>query len=83
MKSMVKLGAMAVAGAALLLGGAGAAVADPGPGASATGAAVGSPGVLSGNLFQVPIDVPVNVCGNSVSVFGLLNPAFGNVCVNK
>ncbi|WP_422614227.1 chaplin [Brasilonema bromeliae] len=44
--------------------------------------AVGSPGVLSGNVLQVPVHVPVNVCGNTVSVIGLLNPAFGNTCVN-
>lgn len=59
-------------------GAAGSAMAD----ASAEGAAVGSPGVLSGNLGQVPVHVPVNICGNSVNVIGLLNPAFGNVCVN-
>ncbi|NEE48174.1 chaplin, partial [Streptomyces sp. SID8455] len=26
--------------------------------------------------------VPVNVCGNTINVVGLLNPAFGNTCVN-
>ena len=51
--------------------------------ADANGAAVGSPGLLSGNNVQVPLDVPVNVCGNSIDVIGILNPAFGNVCVNK
>ncbi|MFJ7998577.1 chaplin [Streptomyces sp. NPDC096310] len=50
--------------------------------ADASGAAVGSPGLLSGNNVQVPLDVPVNACGNSVDVIGLLNPAFGNVCAN-
>ncbi|MFJ2558790.1 MULTISPECIES: chaplin [unclassified Streptomyces] len=50
--------------------------------ADASGAAVGSPGLLSGNNVQVPLDVPVNVCGNSVDVVGLLNPAFGNTCAN-
>ncbi len=60
-------------------GAAGSAVAD----SSAEGAAVGSPGVLSGNLAQVPVHIPVNVCGNTVNVIGLLNPAFGNVCVNN
>ncbi|MFB6827277.1 chaplin [Streptomyces virginiae] len=59
-------------------GAAGSAAAD----SSAEGAAVGSPGVLSGNLAQVPVHIPVNVCGNTVNVVGLLNPAFGNVCVN-
>ncbi|MEV6731264.1 MULTISPECIES: chaplin [unclassified Streptomyces] len=67
----------AVAGSALAAG-AGLAVADAG----AHGAAVGSPGVLSGNLLQVPVHVPVNVCGNTVNVIALLNPAFGNTCIN-
>ncbi|MGW7267720.1 chaplin [Streptomyces sp. NPDC054842] len=61
-----------------VLGTAGAAAAD----SDATGAAVNSPGVLSGNVIQVPVHIPVNVCGNSVNVVGLLNPAFGNKCVN-
>ncbi|MCQ4041668.1 chaplin [Streptantibioticus rubrisoli] len=51
-------------------------------GAQATAVAKGSPGVASGNVAQVPVDVPVNVCGNSVDVVGLLNPAFGNSCEN-
>ncbi|MFJ4841796.1 chaplin [Streptomyces sp. NPDC088746] len=53
-----------------------------GSGASADAQAVGSPGVLSGNVAQAPVHVPVNACGNSVNVVGLLNPAFGNTCVN-
>ncbi|WSZ45026.1 chaplin [Streptomyces sp. NBC_00190] len=48
----------------------------------AAGNAVGSPGVLSGNNVQVPINIPINICGNTVNVAALLNPAFGNVCVN-
>ncbi|MEV0411322.1 chaplin [Streptomyces sp. NPDC050448] len=68
----------AVAGSALAAG-AGLAVADAG----AHGAAVGSPGVFSGNLLQVPVHVPVNVCGNTVNAVGLLNPAFGNTCINQ
>ncbi|MEN8653009.1 chaplin ChpH [Streptomyces sp. 21So2-11] len=74
-----KIVAAAVATGGLVLAGAGMAVADAG----AQGAAVGSPGVLSGNVIQAPIHVPVNVCGNTVSVIGLLNPAFGNTCINK
>lgn len=50
--------------------------------ASAEGAAVGSPGVGSGNAVQAPVHIPVNVCGNTVNVIALLNPAFGNKCVN-
>ncbi|MFJ9041270.1 chaplin [Streptomyces sp. NPDC102406] len=74
-----KIVAAAVATGGLVLAGAGISAADAG----AQGAAVNSPGVLSGNVVQVPIHVPVNVCGNTVSVIGLLNPAFGNACVNK
>ncbi|AXQ58020.1 MULTISPECIES: chaplin ChpH [Streptomyces] len=73
-----KVVAAAAATGGLVLAGAGMAVADAG----AQGAAVGSPGVLSGNVVQVPVHIPVNVCGNTVSVIGLLNPAFGNTCVN-
>lgn len=62
-----------------MLAGAGVAAADSG----AQGAAVQSPGVLSGNVVQAPIHIPVNACGNTVNVIGLLNPAFGNTCVNK
>jgi hypothetical protein len=74
-----KKAALVLASAGLAAAGAaGSAVAD----SSAEGAAVGSPGVLSGNLVQVPIHIPVNVCGNTVNVIAALNPAFGNVCVN-
>ncbi|MFE2495201.1 chaplin ChpH [Streptomyces scopuliridis] len=73
-----KVVAAAAVTGGLVLAGAGMAVADAG----AQGAAIGSPGVLSGNVVQIPVHVPVNVCGNTISVIGLLNPAFGNVCVN-
>ncbi|MFE9663589.1 MULTISPECIES: chaplin ChpH [unclassified Streptomyces] len=73
-----KVVAVAAAAGGLMLAGAGLASADAG----AQGAAVGSPGVLSGNVVQVPVHVPVNVCGNTVNVIGLLNPAFGNTCIN-
>lgn len=74
-----KVVATAAATGGLVLAGAGVAVADAG----AQGAAVHSPGVLSGNVVQVPVHVPVNVCGNTVSVIGLLNPTFGNTCINN
>ncbi|MBR8640856.1 chaplin [Streptomyces tuirus] len=74
-----KVVAAAAATGGLVLAGAGLAVADSG----AQGAAVHSPGVLSGNVVQVPVHIPVNACGNTVSVIGLLNPAFGNTCINK
>ncbi|WP_019057856.1 chaplin [Streptomyces prunicolor] len=49
----------------------------------ADGSAAGSPGVVSGNTIQLPVHVPVNVCGNTVNVVGLLNPAAGNTCANE
>ncbi|MFF5786642.1 chaplin [Streptomyces sp. NPDC012693] len=72
------LATLLVTGGALALS-AGAAHADSG----AQGAAVGSPGVGSGNTVQLPVHAPVNVCGNTVNVVGLLNPAFGNGCANR
>ncbi|MFI8007471.1 chaplin [Streptomyces sp. NPDC086010] len=53
-----------------------------GSGASADGQAVGSPGVASGNLAQIPVEIPLNACGNTIDVVGALNPAFGNSCAN-
>ncbi|WP_435225828.1 chaplin [Streptomyces sp. Tue6028] len=64
--------------AAAVAGAAGIAAADSG----ANGAAVQSPGVLSGNVVEVPVHVPVNACGNTVDVIGLLNPSFGGRCAN-
>ncbi|MFF0436608.1 chaplin [Streptomyces sp. NPDC004327] len=72
------LATLLVTGGALALS-AGAAHAD----SAAQGAAVGSPGVGSGNAVQLPVHVPVNVCGNTVNVVGLLNPAAGNSCANR
>ncbi|MFF2254117.1 chaplin [Streptomyces sp. NPDC058142] len=74
-----KVVAAAAATGGLVLAGAGIAAADAG----AQGATVKSSGVVSGNVIQVPVHVPVNACGNTVSVIGLLNPTFGNACVNK
>lgn len=67
-----------IAGVIMALGSAAPAMAD----AEAEGAAIGSPGFLSGNVVQVPINVPINVCGNSINVIALLNPTGGNVCYN-
>ncbi|MFD3875193.1 chaplin [Streptomyces sp. NPDC058623] len=78
MSRFAKAVAVTVAAGAVLAGGAGMAAAD----ATAEGAAIGSPGVLSGNVVQVPIHIPINICGNTVNVVGALNPAFGNVCIN-
>ncbi|MEU9158309.1 chaplin [Streptomyces sp. NPDC048417] len=74
----MKKTAAVAAGAILALGAAVPAFADSDAGA----AAVSSPGALSGNVIQVPVHVPVNVCGNTIDVIALLNPAFGNACAN-
>ncbi|MEU0004813.1 chaplin [Streptomyces sp. NPDC006314] len=74
-----KVVAAAAVTGGLVLAGAGLAVADSG----AQGAAVQSPGVVSGNVIQVPVHVPVNACGNTVTVIGLLNPTFDNSCANQ
>jgi hypothetical protein len=46
--------------------------------AQLSGFLVGSPGVLSGNVVQVPVKIPVNVCGNT-----LIGPGIGNSCNSK
>ncbi|WP_433455858.1 chaplin [Streptomyces sp. CA-142005] len=74
----MKRSAAVVAGAIMALGVAAPAFADAG----ANGSAANSPGVLSGNVIQIPVHVPVNVCGDSVNVLALLNPAFGTACTN-
>ncbi|MFD6279512.1 chaplin family protein [Streptomyces sp. NPDC060209] len=82
MKNLKKAAAVTMIAGGLIAAGAGAASATGHGGAGAHGAAVGSPGVVSGNLVQVPVNVPVNVVGNTVNVVGLLNPAFGNFGLN-
>ncbi|MEU4997367.1 chaplin [Streptomyces sp. NPDC021622] len=79
MSLTAKAFALTSVAAAALAGSAGIAAADAG----AQGFAAHSPGVASGNAVQVPVHVPVNVCGNTVNVIGVANPAFGNHCVNR
>ncbi|WP_031077478.1 chaplin [Streptomyces sp. NRRL S-118] len=78
MSRIAKAAILTSAIAASVAGTSGVAAAD----AVSEGAAVGSPGVISGNLVQVPVHIPINLCGNTVDLVGILNPAFGNVCVN-
>ncbi|MFL6116296.1 MAG: chaplin [Catenulispora sp.] len=72
-------------GGLLAGGGLGFAHADStGTGSGTTGTtAGGSPGILSGNTIQVPVDIPINVCGVTANVVGLLNPAAHNSCANE
>ncbi|OEJ25340.1 hypothetical protein AR457_13575 [Streptomyces agglomeratus] len=78
MSHIAKAAALIAGTGALLAGSAGLATADSG----AHGETVKNPGVISGNAIQVPIHIPINLCGNSVNIVGLLNPAFGNACAN-
>ncbi|AZQ39567.1 chaplin [Streptomyces cyaneochromogenes] len=79
MRRVTRNGVIAVAAASGAMAMAMPAYAD----SAAHGAAADSPGLLSGNTVQLPVHVPVNVCGNTVNVVGLLNPAAGNSCANK
>ena len=73
-----KIAALTAATSGLVVAGAGIAMADT----AADGYAQHSPGVLSGNNVQVPVHIPVNACGDTLSIIGLFNPAFDNNCSN-
>ncbi|MDT0459891.1 chaplin [Streptomyces sp. DSM 41527] len=79
MKNIKRAAAITMVASGLALAGAGVASAHS---PQAQGGAVHSPGIVSGNVVQVPVHVPVNACGNTVTVIGALNPAFGNPCAN-
>jgi hypothetical protein len=80
-KNLKKAAAVTMVAGGLIAAGAGMASATDG--SHANGEAIGSPGVISGNVVQAPIHIPVNAVGNSVNVIGLLNPAFGNLGLNR
>ncbi|RBM17007.1 chaplin [Streptomyces sp. PT12] len=79
MKNLKKATAVTLMVGGLAAAGAGVASAQ----ANAAGTALESPGVVSGNLVEVPVHVPVNANGNSVNVIGVLNPVWGNVATNN
>jgi hypothetical protein len=66
-------------GALALTGTTAAFAADPNP----VGVASDSPGVLSGNVIQIPIDIPINLCGNTLDILAFMNPTSGNTCTNS
>ncbi|MEU6065590.1 chaplin [Streptomyces sp. NPDC047082] len=78
MRRVARNGVIAVAVASGAMAVTMPAFADSG----ADGSAADSPGLISGNTIQLPVHVPVNVCGNTVNVVGLLDPAAGNTCAN-
>ncbi|WP_405885038.1 chaplin [Streptomyces sp. NBC_01136] len=79
MKRVTRNGLLAVAAASGALAVTMPAHAD----STADGGTAGSPGLISGDTIQFPVHIPVNVCGNTVNVVGLLNPAAGNGCANE
>jgi hypothetical protein len=77
--NMKKVAAVVAIAGGIAATGAGVATAS----AESQGAAVESPGVVSGNQIAADLHVPVNVCGNTVDILiAVLNPTFGNTCVN-
>jgi hypothetical protein len=85
MKTAKKAAVVLVATGAAIGATAGAASATGGPGtggATAKGVAVKSPGVISGNVIQVPVNVPINLSANTINIVGILNPVFGNTSAN-
>lgn len=52
-------------------------------GAQAGGSTTDSPGVVSGNLVQAPVHVPVNANGNAINVVGIGNTAHANSSSNN
>lgn len=61
-----------IAGA--MIAGAAAATMLAGPALADTNTS-GDFGFISGNQVQVPVNVPVNVCGNGIGVLGIGNGA--------
>lgn len=51
-------------------------------GAGAVGVSDGADGIGSGNVIQLPIDAPVNLCGNNLGLAALENASIDNGCVN-
>ncbi|MFD8417791.1 chaplin [Streptomyces sp. NPDC059466] len=78
MKRVTRNGLIAAAAASGALAVTMPAYAD----STAQGGTAGSPGLISGDTIQLPVHVPVNACGNTVNVVGLLNPAAGNSCAD-
>ncbi|MDQ0748583.1 hypothetical protein QF034_002814 [Streptomyces africanus] len=79
MRQTLSKGAFAAAAATGILSLYGSpALAD----SEASGVTKDSYGALSGNTVQVPVDVPINLCGNTVGALAALNESFGNACSN-
>ncbi|MET9296341.1 chaplin [Streptomyces sp. NPDC003077] len=79
MMNIKKAVTVMIAASGLAVAGAGAASAH---GGDARGLAKDSPGVVAGNTTQLPVSVPLNLCGNTTNVVGIGNVAKDNDCKN-
>jgi LPXTG-motif cell wall-anchored protein len=69
---------LAVTTSGMLMTGLGLTVAH----ASTSGTTDDSTGIASGNLIQIPVNVPINLCGNQIDVIGLANSLTDTGCGN-
>ena len=79
MRTRIAAVAVATLTAATVVGTAATASASAG----AWGGAWGSPGVLSGNNIQIPINIENNFCGNDFGFLDFFDFDGGNVCINR
>lgn len=73
---------LAVAVSAIAMTQAAPAFVDKRGDVAGQGSARNSPGLLSGNFVNLPVNLPIKACGNSLGVIGIANPASGNACAN-
>jgi hypothetical protein len=59
-----------------------ASKADDSADSAAKGMVAGSPGFPGGDAVHIPASMPLTICGDSIDVIALFNPALGNICEN-
>lgn len=52
-------------------------------GASHPALAADDPGLASGNRIELPVNAPINICGNTLTALGYLNSTSGISCTKK
>lgn len=72
--------ALVAATTGIVLGGAAIASADSGAVTNAHTSHSG--GAVSGNVVQAPVNIPVNICGNSVEALAFKEVVHGTTCTN-
>jgi hypothetical protein len=73
--------ALVAATSGIVLGGAAIATADAGAVTTATTSHSG--GAVAGWVAQAPVNIPVNVCGNSVEALAFKEMVHGTTCTNN